>query len=66
MFDNDDWLNKHHEEVIDPAREIVDPHHHLWRKSHPVIRYDLKELWSDTDDGHNVTQTVFMPIARAG
>ncbi|RIJ27766.1 amidohydrolase family protein [Henriciella algicola] len=60
MFDNDDWLNKHREEVIDPAREIVDPHHHLWRKSHPVIRYDLDELWSDTDDGHNVTQTVFM------
>ena len=60
MFDNDDWLNKHREEVIDPTREIVDPHHHLWRKSHPVIRYDLKELWSDTDDGHNVTQTVFM------
>lgn len=60
MFDNDDWLNKHREEVIDPAREIVDPHHHLWRKSHPVIRYDLEELWSDTDDGHNITQTIFM------
>jgi len=25
-----DWLALRKEEVIDPARPIVDPHHHLW------------------------------------
>ena len=60
MFDNDDWLGQVREDIIDPQREIVDPHHHLWRRSHPVIRYDLDELWSDTEDGHRVTQTIFM------
>ena len=25
-----DWLALHEETVIDPARPIVDPHHHLW------------------------------------
>ena len=26
----EDWLAQHTEEIIDPARPIVDPHHHLW------------------------------------
>jgi hypothetical protein len=26
----EDWLALHSEDVIDPARRIVDPHHHLW------------------------------------
>src|SRR5437588_647775 len=26
----EDWLALYSEEVIDPARPIVDPHHHLW------------------------------------
>jgi hypothetical protein len=25
-----DWLALRREEVIDPERPIVDPHHHLW------------------------------------
>lgn len=58
MFNNTEWLSQVREEVIDPAREIIDPHHHLWPKPH--LSYDLEELWSDTGDGHNVTQTVFM------
>lgn len=52
------WLAKHREEIIDPDREIVDPHHHLWQR--PVWTYELDELWADTDDGHNVVQTVFL------
>jgi L-fuconolactonase len=24
------WLNKLHEEILDPDLPIVDPHHHLW------------------------------------
>lgn len=58
MFNNNEWLSQVREDVIDPAREIVDPHHHLWPKPH--LSYDLEELWSDTEDGHNVTKTVFM------
>ncbi|KCZ58143.1 amidohydrolase family protein [Hyphomonas chukchiensis] len=58
MFNNTEWLAQVREDVIDPDREIVDPHHHLWPK--PFLSYDLEELWSDTEDGHNVVQTVFM------
>ncbi|MGY3404519.1 hypothetical protein ACVWZV_000632 [Bradyrhizobium sp. GM5.1] len=25
----EDWLALHQEEIIDPSRPIVDPHHHL-------------------------------------
>ena len=58
MFNNTEWLSQVREPVIDPGREIIDPHHHLWPKPH--LYYDLEELWSDTQDGHRVTQTVFM------
>jgi predicted TIM-barrel fold metal-dependent hydrolase len=53
------WHAKLREEVIDPDREIVDPHHHLWPErlgSH----YELDDLWADTESGHRVTQTVFI------
>ena len=63
MFNNTDWLNQLREDVLDPAREIVDPHHHLWPRPH--LSYDLEELWSDTQDGHNVTATVFMECGSA-
>jgi predicted TIM-barrel fold metal-dependent hydrolase len=53
------WLNKHQEEVIDPDREIIDPHHHLWRNS-GLPEYLLPDLWEDTESGHNITKTVFM------
>ena len=26
----EDWLKQHTEDIIEPARVIVDPHHHLW------------------------------------
>ena len=66
MFDNDEWLNQHRENVIDPDREIVDPHHHLWPKGNDRgIVYDLDDLWRDTEDGHKVTQTIFMECGAA-
>ena len=66
MFDNDDWLGQVREEVIDPDREIVDPHHHMWPKGNAAgIVYDLEDLWRDTGDGHNVTQTIFMECGAA-
>lgn len=63
MFNNTEWLNQVREDVIDPGREIVDPHHHLWPRPH--LSYDLEELWCDTQDGHKVAQTVFMECGAA-
>jgi hypothetical protein len=37
-----DWLDKRHEEIIEPALPIVDPHHHLWDR--PNYRYLFPEL----------------------
>ena len=53
-----DWLEQVSEAIIDPNREIVDPHHHLWNRGGSV--YEMNELWSDTDAGHNVVETVFI------
>ncbi len=53
-----EWLDIVREDIVDPQREIVDPHHHLW--SRPEWTYELDELWADTGDGHRVVQTVFV------
>lgn len=58
MFDNDAWLDQVQEVALDPDREIVDPHHHLWEG--PQLFYTLENLHKDTGCGHNVVQTVFM------
>jgi L-fuconolactonase len=55
---DDDWLAQVHEEIIDPARKICDPHHHLWDRN--GSRYLLHELLDDIDSGHNVVSTVFV------
>ncbi len=53
------WLDLVQEDILDPERPIVDPHHHLWR--HPGLpEYLLEDLWADTGSGHNVGKTVFM------
>lgn len=64
---NAEWLAKWHEEVLEPALPIVDPHHHLWEL--PSHRYLLEDLLADTGSGHNVVATVFvecMAMYRAG
>jgi L-fuconolactonase len=53
-----DWLNRHHEDIIEPDLPIVDPHHHLWDR--PGNRYLLEDILADTDSGHNVIATVFV------
>jgi predicted TIM-barrel fold metal-dependent hydrolase len=57
------WLDQVREEAIDPAREIVDAHHHLWDRG--GSRYLLDELWADTGAGHNVVQSVFLECRSA-
>jgi L-fuconolactonase len=52
------WWAQRKEEILEPALEIVDPHHHLWdRDDH---RYLLDQLIADTASGHNITHTVFV------
>lgn len=56
-----DWLAQVREEIIDPDRPIVDPHHHLW--DFPESRYLLDELLADVNSGHSVVATVFVECA---
>jgi L-fuconolactonase len=52
-----DWLDKRHEEIIEPQLPIIDPHHHLWDR--PGYRYMLPELLADVGSGHNIHATCF-------
>lgn len=54
----EDWLAQHSEEVIDPSRPIVDPHHHLWDRGGQ--RYMIEELSADIASGHNIVATVYV------
>ncbi|MFK7753138.1 MAG: amidohydrolase [Sedimentitalea sp.] len=56
----DDWLGLVQEPILDPTREIVDPHHHLWVHGDNDAVYELDELARDTSAGHNVVQTMFI------
>jgi predicted TIM-barrel fold metal-dependent hydrolase len=53
-----DWLAQYTEEVIDPKRPIVDPHHHLWDRGGQ--RYLIEEISSDIASGHNIIATVYV------
>jgi L-fuconolactonase len=52
------WWAQRKEEILEPALEIVDPHHHLWERNEH--RYLLDELLADTRSGHNITHSVFV------
>lgn len=53
------WLAQVEEDILEPERPIIDPHHHLWRdKKGPA--YELENLWADTASGHNILGTVFV------
>ena len=54
----EDWLAQYSEDIIDPARPIVDPHHHLWDRGGLV--YMLGDLVADLASGHNVVATVYV------
>jgi predicted TIM-barrel fold metal-dependent hydrolase len=53
-----DWLAQHTEDIIDPGRRIVDPHHHLWDRG--GLRYLIDDLADDLASGHNVIATVYV------
>lgn len=52
------WLSLSYEPALDPALQIVDPHHHLWIEHEAP--YLLDELLKDVGSGHNVIATVFV------
>ena len=58
QLDRFEWLALRQETAIDPARPIVDPHHHLWKNRGGT--YLANELLADTGGSHNVTHTVFV------
>jgi len=63
----EDWLALRKEEIIDPRRPIVDPHHHLWDRGGQ--RYLIEEMAGDIASGHNVIATVYVEarsMYRAG
>ncbi|HJP41170.1 MAG TPA: amidohydrolase family protein [Dehalococcoidia bacterium] len=55
---SNEWLGLLKEEIVDPERPIVDPHHHLWERRSST--YLLDELLEDAGTGHNVVKTVFV------
>jgi len=54
------WYASVSEDIIDPQRPIIDPHHHLWSVESMWGKYEINDLWSDTESGHNVQKTVFI------
>lgn len=54
-----DWLLQVKEDIIDPERPIIDPHHHLWQRRR-IPDYVLEDFWKDTGSGHNIQQSVFI------
>jgi len=55
-----DWLDLHQEETLDPARPIIDAHHHLSQKR-DGFRYMVQDLAEDiAAGGHNVIATVYV------
>jgi len=54
----EDWLAQHKEDITEPARRIVDPHHHLWDRG--GLRYMIEEMADDIASGHNIIATVYV------
>lgn len=57
---SNEWLALVEEDIVDPHRRIIDPHHHLWETATTWGRYVLEDLWRDTESGHNIEKTVFI------
>jgi L-fuconolactonase len=53
------WFDQVREDVLEPERPIIDPHHHLWRRP-DFGSYELEDLWRDTSSGHRIEKTVFI------
>ena len=63
-MDHEAWLAQVTEDIVDPDREIVDPHHHLFGGGR-LGEYLVPELVADTGSGHRVTRTVHVECGHA-
>ena len=59
-----EWSTMIAEDIVDPDRRIIDPHHHLWPEG-GALPYGLDALHYDTGSGHNVVGTVFVQCGAA-
>ena len=57
------WHAQVQEEIVEPERPIVDPHHHLWHALRFMPSYLLEDLWADTGSGHNIVETGVLECA---
>ena len=55
----EDWLAQVTEEILEPTRRIVDPHHHFFAETTEFPHYNLDQLSADTAT-HHVEQTVYL------
>jgi L-fuconolactonase len=53
------WLARVSEEILEPTRRIVDPHHHFFVPGGQFPAYDLSDLSADAAS-HRVEQTVYL------
>ena len=62
MENRDGWRALRREPIIDPARPIIDPHHHLWPgvEDYQEGPYRLAQLRADVESGHNIVATVYV------
>lgn len=56
----DEWRALVQEDIVEPQRRIIDPHHHLWSTASFWGVYELPDLWEDTSSGHLIEKTVFI------
>jgi predicted TIM-barrel fold metal-dependent hydrolase len=61
---SDEWRALVVEDVVDPDRRIVDPHHHLWPRG-SMLPYELDTLQADIGSGHRIEHTVFVECHAA-
>lgn len=54
----EEWLARHHEDVLEPDLPIVDAHHHFYDR--PGWRYLADEYAGDMCAGHRVRASVYM------
>ncbi|MBF2755483.1 MAG: amidohydrolase family protein [Gammaproteobacteria bacterium AqS3] len=59
---NQEWLDLHQEEILDPELPICDPHHHLWHVER--LDYRVEVLLDDIGRGHNVQSTVYIECGQ--
>lgn len=62
MENRDAWRAARVEDILEPGRQIIDPHHHLWpgTEHYQEGPYRLDEIRGDVESGHNIVATVYI------